>query len=379
MKILYVSHYSELYGANLSLLNLLQKLNEMHDFKPVVLLPRVGNLTIELKQRNIEYHVRKFYSWYSKKSLKGFVKYIYGTIYNKFIAFNQIVTAIDLNNFDYIHTNSSIVNMGALIAKKFKIKHIWHIREFGNLDYKISHPFGNKYAITYISKLSYKVIFVSKSLKNYYSHKKIYDNHVVVYNGISQNKISRLNKITTKKTNIIMVGLIHPQKNQLIALKAMDDLVHAKDFKDIKLHIYGNGNNKYLDKLKNYVSSNNLKEYVEFKGYIKNQDIPFEQYSIGLMPSKMEAFGRVTIEYMLNKIAVVAYKSGGTQEIIKDNLNGLFYNEDNYVKLSEKIQYLLENPKILDFIVKNASESFDKLYNIERTSDNIYGIYKAIK
>ena len=375
MKILYISHYSELYGANLSLFNLLRKLGEKDDFKPVVLLPSNGNLTYELNLTEIDYYVQKFYPWYSKRSFKGLAKYIYGSIYNKFFAFKRIVKTFDVNDFDYIHTNSSIVNIGALIAKKYKIKHIWHIREYGNLDYKISHPFGNKHAINFISKSSYKVIFVSNSLKRHYQYKKNYENHMVVYNGINQKKNSPLKKINLNKIYIILIGLISPQKNQLIALEAIDYLVHTKDIKDIKLHIYGNGNIKYLSKLKKYVEMNNLEKYVGFKGYVKNQDIPFYKYRIGLMPSKNEAFGRVTIEYMLNKIAVVAFKSGGTQEIIKDNFNGLFYNEDNYVKLSEKIQYLFENPEVLDYIIKNASKSFDELYNIDKTSDKVYSIY----
>ena len=47
---------------------------------------------------------------------------------------------------------------------------------------------------------------------------------------------------------------------------------------------------------------------------------------MAIMCSHNEAFGRVTIEYMLSGLPVIAYNGGATPEIIEDNVSGLLYN-----------------------------------------------------
>jgi glycosyltransferase involved in cell wall biosynthesis len=44
--------------------------------------------------------------------------------------------------------------------------------------------------------------------------------------------------------------------------------------------------------------------------------------NIGLMCSRDEAFGRVTIEFMLHKMPVIASNSGANPELVINRING---------------------------------------------------------
>lgn len=46
-------------------------------------------------------------------------------------ALKVIENEVDLSSIDLIHTNSNRDGLGALINKKYGIKHVWHLREFG--------------------------------------------------------------------------------------------------------------------------------------------------------------------------------------------------------------------------------------------------------
>lgn len=50
MKILYITHYSKLYGANKSMLYLIKDMIKRYNVTPIVLCPNEGELTEELKK-----------------------------------------------------------------------------------------------------------------------------------------------------------------------------------------------------------------------------------------------------------------------------------------------------------------------------------------
>ncbi len=61
------------------------------------------------------------------------------------------------------------------------------------------------------------------------------------------------------------------------------------------------------------------------------------------MCSRMEAFGRVTIEAMKMGTPVIGARSGGTPEVIREGLTGLLYTPGDVKELADKIQQLCEN------------------------------------
>ncbi len=71
---------------------------------------------------------------------------------------------------------------------------------------------------------------------------------------------------------------------------------------------------------------NELSTYILYHGHLKEVNPILNTMNLGLMCSRDEAFGRVTIKYMLNCLPVIASQSGANEELVKDGFNGTLYN-----------------------------------------------------
>jgi len=143
MKVVFVTHYSALYGANLSLLNLIDGLKK-YNVESFVICPSKGNMTAELEKGNIPFFVLPFKSWMSSSSIISRIKSPARLIINMVIL-PVLVKQVRKWKADIIYTNSSVTPMGAFIAMILKKPHVWHIREFGKLDYQLQYDRGRRF------------------------------------------------------------------------------------------------------------------------------------------------------------------------------------------------------------------------------------------
>ena len=129
MNILFVTHYSDFYGANKSLLALTVLLRKKHGIKPLVLLPNEGPMCQKLEEQGIEYLVSPFYWW---------VNYNHGLLQwalNKrkqwinWRRAKKICSQIKGYSVDLVYSNSVCINFGFLIAQRMGLPHIWQFRE----------------------------------------------------------------------------------------------------------------------------------------------------------------------------------------------------------------------------------------------------------
>ena len=108
--------------------------------------------------------------------------------------------------------------------------------------------------------------------------------------------------------------------------------------------------------LKKYIAENELDDYVVFHGHVKEIDPLLSEMHLGLMCSRDEAFGRVTVEYMMHGMPVIASNSGANPEIVKDNVNGFIYTLYNADELAEKIYKFANEPDLLKQMGETAYE-----------------------
>ena len=386
MKIVFFTHYSELYGANKSLINLIEGLISLYTIQPLVVIPKEGAISSVLKEKNIPYIVVKFYLWCEIKKKKSLNPYLFiKTVYfaSKRIkmlnAFNeqQICNLKnELGTFkpDWVYTNSSVFNFGFLFARKYDIKHIWHIREFGKKDYNLQ--FFNNKRVTDSFNASDRIIAISNAIKSFYIKKYSINNIFVEYNAVlSLHDLKIIDKRVESKrvvpsTDIVfgIVGLIHKNKNQEEAISAFK-IVNNK-YPNTKLIIVGIGEQ---EELKKKINELDLSSKVHFFGHLSDPFDAFLQMDVNLMCSRNEGLGRVTIEAMAARIPTIGYKGGGTVEIIQDNITGLFY-KNGFKELSKKMIYLVENESERNEMGLNARNLFVSKYTSEIYSKKIFEI-----
>jgi glycosyltransferase involved in cell wall biosynthesis len=95
---------------------------------------------------------------------------------------------------------------------------------------------------------------------------------------------------------------------------------------------------------------------------------------IFVFSSESETQGMVILEAMAGKCAVVAIRSSGIDDIIHNEYNG-FKTKSDLNLWSEKVIYLMENPKILKEMSQNAYD-FSNKFSLEAMADNTVKVYR---
>src|SRR5690554_441010 len=213
VKVLYISHEGDSYGgATKSLLNLLSSVD--NNICPIVIVPKTGKAYDFFIERNIQVFPVTFnVNITAKKGIFRLITYIPKLVINFFInkrAINTIVRYAKQENFEYVHSNSSVIDIGLKVAKKINAKHIWHLREFQNLDFGFNPVIGWHLYLKKINK-SDIIICVSNAIKKHYGLDNNSNVHVI-YNAIkSKNNIVQLSDYK-KENYILFVGNVIKQK-----------------------------------------------------------------------------------------------------------------------------------------------------------------------
>ena len=361
-------------GANQSMLSLITKL--MEDGNRVsVILTRRGSLENQFKKLDVSYYICYTPSVTievdntRKKTLVYLIKILVILINTFFLSLKLRSEKINL-----IHINKAVGIAGVYLANRLHVHYIWHLREFMEEDYRRKFQYPNH--VYKLMNNSSDIIAISQSIKNKYQ-KYIKNNIKVIYNGIETKSIEYCkNKFQSKSIKILMAGTITEGKRQLDAIKAVKLL---REKYDIKLIIIGKVlSADYYNLLLEYIIDNDLSSLIEFKEFTNNLNVERKQCDIGLLCSEKEAFGRVTIETMLSGMLFVGSNSGGTKELVENNVNGLLYKMGDVLSLVQTIDYALNNKDKMHTIIQNAYEYAMNNYSIEKTYENINKVYQGV-
>ncbi len=374
MKVLYVSHYSNFYGANKSLLQLILDLRDKYDVTPFVIVPNEGPFCEQLRDNDISFKIFRYYNWLNSRSfLTGQIIRIVNKIFFRIVFFS-----IKKQSFDIIHTNSSATSLGGYLSNKMKLPHLWHIREYGKEDCNLNYYMAKSKVGKYFEKNASLIISISEDLKKYYSQYIDPNKIQVIYNGIKKKEDFTKVLNTNKPLNICFLGLIHENKNQLEVLKALDYIKREKNTSDFILNIVGSCQDGYMDLLKTFIKKNNLEENVIFNGFVNDVDSFLKNIDLGVVSSKREAFGRVTIEFMINKIPVVACNTGANKEIINSKEVGYIYDFGKYKDLGDILYNFINDRDKIRIIGEKAYYRVINEFSSELNAKKVYDAYSNI-
>jgi glycosyltransferase involved in cell wall biosynthesis len=364
-KILFVSHSAELNGAEIMLLQTIERLDRAK-FKSFLIIPRSGALGREANKLGIDLMIVPIKWWLSDKARLW--RQPFAWIWNVKSIFT-IRKIIREQNIDLIFTNSAVVFSGALAARMCRRPHIWILHEIlrgGNTQFWCF--LGNRSLIKFITGISCRVVVNSQATKApFYDHRKI----SLVYNGIplnyhqDQTRSETRDKLGLKESDTIlgMVGRVCPEKGQSKVMEAFAQLKLL--FPALKLLIVGEiKDRKYflgLEKRKHELS---LNEDVIFTGRMENVLDIIQSMDILIVASRSESFGRVIIEAMSVDTPVVAVRSGGIPEIIEDGTNGFLAPSDEPEDLVSVLKPLLKDGEKTSAAALRARATVKKRFDI---------------
>ncbi len=362
MNILYVGYEKGLNGGSRSLINLISHLEcDLNNNIYVLTSFGEGPFFDELQKHRVTVIVKKYYPWILHKSednkwVKQKIKYRYAKSIINNIVGKQIANFIKDKDIQIIHTNSSVINIGGIAHKYSGVYHIWHIREFGDLDFGMYPLLSRKETYGFMNRNA--DVFVANSIA-VAEHYTLLDRTrmMVIYNGVDSNNVIKYHT-HHENINILLAARYEPSKGQDDAFKACRQLL-KEGYQNFHIFFAGSGYPSAVD--------HDIQKYVSLLGNVNNLPELRKKIDIELVCSRCEAFGRVTAEAMLSKIAVIGTRSGGTPELIQDGVTGLLYESGNYSELCHKIEYLIDNNEIRVQLGCNAQN-----YAIEHFTDDIY-------
>ena len=372
MKVLVFAHDSSLYGASQSLFTLLCKL----EFEFLVLLPYPGKLEALLQEANINYKIVHFpiaakqkpENYKIGRTVKDYIKYK--------IRLKKLIPELQKIATDFhphlIYTNTSVVTVGYMISKSLGLPHVWHIREFGWLDYRLLY-YPSKARIKGWIRQSKSVIFISRSLYGNWFEKGL-TNALVIPNGIVESETGVVREFPATLFRIGILGALVPGKGQNTAIEAFAKV--ADKHSRCILYIYGDAINKtYFVELQALCRHFHVEDKVVFTSFQTDKVSIYKNLDLLLNCSNMEGFGRTIVEAMQYGIPVIANASGGVPEIIDDGVNGLLYHSTSD-SLFDKIMMLLHDKDLYKAISKNGIEKAVREYSIQQYVESIGKVFE---
>lgn len=375
IKVLFITHYSAYYGANRSLIYLIDDLKRRYHIYPIILYSYTGNdeLEKEMKKRNYESYTYTYINWYTSDNNYQRIKNLYYDTKNKLLLLPTILKLIKRIAPDIIHCNSSIANIGYDISRILHIPCIWQVREFGKLDYGIEYRYSKRHVAKIYENVDV-VITISRAMEEYYKNISPNANICMIYNGIPQFKSL---KLPHSEINFCVMGLISKEKNQVDVLRAAS-ILKRNNIDNFKINFIGDGDKDYIERLKIYCNDNDLNFIVKFWGYQQNGIESLKIMDVGIMPSYNEAFGRVTVEYMMGEMPVIGSNSGGTPEIIKHSETGFLYNIKDVNTLAKYMEKYITDSKLIRIHGENGRKRALDEFEVKKNTDRIFQLYQKM-
>lgn len=280
---------------------------------------------------------------------------------------------VHIHSFDYIHPLMlAIVNFVTNELKNLIIS-VWGSDVIGDLHFKRSKRgrFSKMLLLRQTYKITATTHYLAKLTKKLTSQGK--EIHIIPF-GIDCEQFKKRNR--TKKNQNIHIGYIKhliPKYGPHYLLNAMSMVLQK--YPSVRLIMVGHG--KMEKDLKKIATTLNMKNSIQFKGYVQNEKIPaiLENIDIFVMPSLMESFGVSSIEAQAMEVPVVASDVGGISEAVQNGITGILVEPKNVEQLANAIIKLIENPDDRErmgragrhFVVKNFNivenvRAFERLY-----------------
>lgn len=379
MNILLITHEMNMGGASKSLVTLASELSNI-GHNVVVILPFIkGQVYAELKKRKIKTYLL-FFGWrVTSDDWNPIVQIGFKTLYafeNLYV--NSVRMIIRKHNIDIVHSNSSVIDIGIRAAIKEDIPHVWHYREFQDFYHFEYIPSKNR-RMQYINSSKGKVVYISHKLCEYYNCEVPFDIGEVIYNGVSKEflieKYKTKKNFSNEKVRFLLSGNFHRNKRHDVAIAAAE-ILYKKGYRNFELLIAGAIANiaeseKYEKELRNQAAC--IEDTVKFLGFVDDMVELRRNTDVELVCSRLEAFGRVTVEAMMASNPVIASDSGANPELIQEGQNGFLFCEGDASQLAEKMQILLDNTDMIGnlgaYAYRFAADNFLSSVNTNRIEE----------
>jgi len=282
---------------------------------------------------------------------------------------------------DLVHTHHPFIigQFAAQVAEKLSKPLFFtaHTQYEQYLNYYFPHGYNltSKIIIRDLQKLGkrcQKVVCPSANTEHRLNRYGI-KNTTVINNGVEDYFFVKPKKKSISQPTLVFTGRLEKEKNPFFLLKIGQEL--KKLIPNFRLIIIGSGS--LLNKLQQKSLQSKLENNLLFTGDVNRSLLPdiYKSAHLFITPSTSEVMPLSVIEAGASGLPVIALKNSGLEELVINGRTGFVLNK-NPKEIAEKINYLFQNPKILQ---KLSLDSYKHAQNfsVEKTTEKLLQLYRS--
>lgn len=184
-------------------------------------------------------------------------------------------------------------------------------------------------------------------------------------------------QIQEQQKIILFLSRLHYKKRPDLIIDALANLKEQRD--DFCLILAGSGESEYLEYLQEKVIQKNLKNNVQFAGFVEGEtkDLLLQGADLFVLPSFSENFGLAIAEAMEAGCPVIVTKGIQIAPEIEDYQGGLMI-EDTEESLQDAIKKLLDSASLRKQLGENGQKLVTERYSWKAIASQLAEIYQSI-
>ena len=389
---LYIVNKYKVGGGATNICNQLYNKNKNESFIAASDIEEEDNINMEDGSKNI---FKTLFNYTNYSKLKKFIKkqgikkiYVHNIFPQLspsiFLAFktNDVKVYYTLHQYDLVCPNFSLCNtrINKLCSKCVGKKIKWNI-----LTNRCSMK-GRKYDIAKCLISLIKFFLKIDQRITYYIVPSEFLKRQLILDGVNESKIRVIENFVShklwiqnynkyKKETLIYFGRFSPEKNVLLLLKVIKELLIIKP--NIILYLIGSGQEK--ERYQKYIKEEKLDMNIKIIDRFLSPDelkIYLNEMKVSILPSSVyESFGLTIIESIFANVIPIATNIGGMKETIEKSY-GFTFENNNINDLKEKILYILENYNYELEKMLAIKEKIKEQYSITRYMNKLEEVEK---
>lgn len=319
------NHGSMLGGGEHSFLDLLSHLPP--PWHALVVVPQEGELAVELRARGISFEVVPLPSlrpWFAPVIAKAL--FALWRICRKH--YPRVIYA----------NGSRAALYGGLVGCLMKIPVLWHCRIADS----------DPYIDSLLTRLCNQIVANSHATSRRF-REEIKNKVKVIYNGIDLHwlkggVLSKPEGIGDNWKVILLIARVSRWKRHDLALNAFEKIAEIEP----NAHLVCLGDKdgldpEWWDQLRVMTSLSSFSERIHWIGQVQDIRPWLRSSSLLLLTSENEPFGRVIVEAMACGLPIIATRSGGVPEIVREGIDGILVTPGSASEVCEAVLKLLRD------------------------------------
>jgi glycosyltransferase involved in cell wall biosynthesis/SAM-dependent methyltransferase len=362
IKILFLSHSADWFGAEHCLFRLLKGINP-RKYEAVVVLPGHGRLEERIHELGVRSRLLDV-GWWVKMTGSSERGQFQDGLERRVGALAEVIRE---ERPDLVFTNTAVVIEGALAARLCGVPHVWHLHELIGVNPDLVPLLSPAAFFSLADLLTDRFVAVSQSVERQVRSFIQSDKIEVIYNGLDAFVgRPRRQEILGLEENTPVVSFVGTLSNAKGVLSLVDAApLVLQRFPEVKFALAG-ADGSAGELLERRLREEPAGRAFRPLGFRKDATDVIASSDVLVLPSLADSMPLVVLEAMLAGKPVVATRSGGAAEMVLDGETGFLVPVDDPPALARAVVALLEDPERMAAMGRRGKERAQTVFSHER-------------